>query len=261
MSLSEKALLLKEDIDEVFDKGKQAENAEWWSKYLGTGDIGYAFQQPRWKEELFNPPKGTIIKASVCANAFQRSAFKNLKKHCDDNDYTFDFSGVTSAYCLFDNCTTTAIPETACVFPDATQMTNTFSYCANLTKIPNVYAPKCTRLYSTFSYCPKLTTIEGIDVGACTNFSYWLTGSKLLTTITVRGFFKANVDCKDNPLSLETAKHIITHLENCVGTTSEGKRTLTLSSKTKGYLTTEGATSPNGNTWAEYIVDLGWILK
>jgi predicted 3-demethylubiquinone-9 3-methyltransferase (glyoxalase superfamily) len=62
MSLKEKALLLKEDIDEVYDAGKQAEYDAFWDAYQMNGnknDYSYAFYN--WYDEAYNPKYPIVI--------------------------------------------------------------------------------------------------------------------------------------------------------------------------------------------------------
>ena len=63
-----------------------------------------------------------------------------------------------------------------------------------------------------------------------------------------------------SPLSVKSTKSIITHLKNYAGTDSEYAYTVTFKASAFETLEAEGATSPNGNTWAEYIDDLKWNL-
>lgn len=81
-----------------------------------------------------------------------------------------------------------------------------------------------------------------------------------LTDIDFEGLIGCSVTFQWSPLTAKSAINVITHLKNYAGTDSEFANTLTLSSKTKTALEAEGATSPNGNTWAEYIKDIGWNL-
>lgn len=81
-----------------------------------------------------------------------------------------------------------------------------------------------------------------------------------LTDIDFEGLIGCSVTFQWSPLTAQSAINVITHLKDYSGTDSEFVNTLTLSSSTKTALEAEGATSPNGNTWAEYIKDIGWNL-
>ena len=73
------------------------------------------------------------------------------------------------------------------------------------------------------------------------------------------GLFTKNTSFKTLPLDAGTAKHIIGLLTNYAGTDKEFSFIITFSPTTWGYLDAEGETaSPNGNSWREYINDLGW---
>lgn len=81
---------------------------------------------------------------------------------------------------------------------------------------------------------------------------------KSLKNLTLGGNLLQNTDLKYSPLTLESAISVITHLENYAGTENEFKYTITFSETTWGYLDADGDASPNGNSWREYINDLGW---
>lgn len=81
-----------------------------------------------------------------------------------------------------------------------------------------------------------------------------------LTDIDFEGLIGCSVTFQWSPLTAKSAINVITHLKDYSGTDKEFANTLTLSSSTKTALEAEGATSPNGNTWAEYIKDIGWNL-
>ena len=96
----------------------------------------------------------------------------------------------------------------------------------------------CTQTFTnTFAYNEKLESItfEGI-IGKSLNFQW----SSLLT--------------------VESAKNIIQCLANYKGTTSDLVSTITFHADVWALLDEEGNVSPNGNTWRDYIFDLGWNL-
>lgn len=62
-------------------------------------------------------------------------------------------------------------------------------------------------------------------------------------------------------LTAESAISIINALKDYSGTDKEFTQTITFSAETKSALEALGATSPNGNTWLEYIGDKGWLYS
>lgn len=89
---------------------------------------------------------------------------------------------------------------------------------------------------STFTSCSRLTDIsfvEGSVIGRSINF-------------------------KSSPLTVESAKRVITILEDYSGTADEYTYSVTFSASTLELLEAEGATAPNGDTWMNYIQSKGW---
>jgi hypothetical protein len=104
----------------------------------------------------------------------------------------------------------------------------------------------------------NLRTIEELTVAETTPFSLTFNRCDALQNITIEGVIGRSISFPHSPLSVESMKSIITHLKDYSGTDKEYTYTLTLSSTSKTALEAEGATSPNGNTWLEYLDDIGW---
>lgn len=109
---------------------------------------------------------------------------------------------------------------------------------------------------------PRIVTIDKIIVGE--ESSFFASGNPLptynggLVNVTIEGTLKGDINLSANPLSLESAKSIITALVDFAGTDYAFDYTIKFSSTTLGYLEAEGATAPNGKTWVEYCEDKGW---
>lgn len=83
---------------------------------------------------------------------------------------------------------------------------------------------------------------------------------KSLKNLTLGGNWLKDTDLSYSPLTLESAISVITHLENYAGTENEFVYSALFSETTWELLDAEGETaSPNGNSWRDYIGDLGWI--
>lgn len=81
-----------------------------------------------------------------------------------------------------------------------------------------------------------------------------------LTDIKMSGVVACSINLQACPLNVESMKSVISALENYSGTDNEFKYTVSFSSNCLTALETEGNTSPNDNSWLEYIEDLGWLL-
>lgn len=121
---------------------------------------------------------------------------------------------------------------------------------------------KASAVHQTFYAANYLTSVKKTifkDDGSQTlNAVFQNAGA--LKHIEFEGLMGQSVSFQWSPLTAKSAISAITHLKNYSGTDSEFANTLTLSGPTKTALEAEGATSPNGNTWAEYIKDIGWNL-
>ena len=87
-----------------------------------------------------------------------------------------------------------------------------------------------------------------------------MSGNSKLENVVFEGVIPATISFSSCPLTVESMKSVITHLKDYSGTESEYTYTVTFKSTAFSALTAEGTTSPNGNTWAEYIDDLKWNL-
>ncbi len=86
-------------------------------------------------------------------------------------------------------------------------------------------------------------------------------GCTALTTINFEGKIGRNVSFADCPLSVESLKNIIEHLMDYSGTENEFKYSVTFSSACLTMLEAldpETDPSPNGNSWVQYLDDIGW---
>ena len=80
-----------------------------------------------------------------------------------------------------------------------------------------------------------------------------------LQDISFEGVIAQTINFQWSPLTVASMKNIIEHLADYSGTDNEFKYKVTFSSDCITALEAEGNTSPNGNSWLEYIEDLGWL--
>ena len=134
----------------------------------------------------------------------------------------------------------------------------TFTACKNLEHIEDI-GMQPSYYYFTFSNCSKLHTIDVVRFDEESLNTSMFAGCVSLRNITIEGTIACNISfATSKSLTIESLKSIITHLKDFAGTDSEFAHTLTLSSNSKALLEAEGNTSPNGNSWLEYIGDLKW---
>lgn len=113
--------------------------------------------------------------------------------------------------------------------------------------------------YYTFSNCTKLTTVRKLIVNETLGYYDFWYNCKSLTNVTIEGVIGKSMNLKYSPLSVESMKSVISCLKD-YSSENTGVYTLTLKDECKAALEAEGATSPNGNLWTEYVSDLGWVL-
>lgn len=110
-------------------------------------------------------------------------------------------------------------------------------------------------LNNTFRYAKfvtmKIKIVEGANVkSAFSNMS-------ALKNLTVTGTIGKSFDISDSPLTVESAKNVIKALKD-YSTDAPFTYSVLFSSSVMNALDAEGNTSPNGNSWLEYLDDIGW---
>lgn len=231
-------------VDEVYEAGKKQEWSDFWDSYQRKGtktDYKDAFNGSCWSIDIFKP-KYDIQVLTSGQRTFQDSKMViDLRELLKELDVSLTIgANVTRIDDMFAYSGFTALPEINAVS----------------NKYPTIM------LNGTFSNTPNLTTIEKLllnDIGN-TTFSSTFSSATSLKNITIEGVIGKTISFSSSPLTVESMKSVITHLKNYSGTTSEFTYNLTLSSASKTALEAEGATSPNGNLWSEYVDDLGWTL-
>ena len=86
-------------VDEVFEKGKQAEYDRFWDAFQNNGNItGYpnAFAYDRWTDEIYNP------KYPIVSNGCNQLFYSNTK--ITDTKVEIDVTGASQAFYLFQGC-------------------------------------------------------------------------------------------------------------------------------------------------------------
>jgi hypothetical protein len=238
MSLSEKALLLKEDFDNVHEAGKKAEQRAFWEVLTDNGakkSYWYTFCEGEWTKENFKPTCNIVpTEADHMFNYHNRGGKAyDLAQHLEDLGVVLDLSNCTLGNYTFEQAVVSRLPE------------------LNMAK-------------GTFTCfvrnCKELVTIDKLIVSDAgnQNFTQTFNACSKLKNITFEGVIGRSIGFSASPLTVASMKNIISHLANYAGTDNELVYTVTFTSACKTALDAEGNTSPNGNTWTQYIVDLGW---
>lgn len=235
---------MADGVNEVYEAGKQKEWSDFWDAFQQKGkrtDYYYAFIGPSvsatgWDDVTFKPKYD--IRPTNFDRGLRYSQITDLEGILERQGVVLDTSNCTVMSMAFQSCTRMKSLPVIDLRKAVGYAANVFSYMQSLTRIKKLIIPEDGKLSDPgFVYDTSLAhiEIEGV-IGYSWSFSY-------------------------SPLTVESIKNIITHLKDYSGTDKEYTYTLTLSSASKTALEAEGATSPNGNTWLEYIEDKGWNLK
>lgn len=170
----------------------------------------------------------------------------------------------TSAQQMFslfpDECDLREILNDCGITIDFSKATGNYVFQASrFTALPTINCPN--GIYMWFQNCSLLHTIDKLVVNKnmtavqLNGFS----GCNVLKKVIIDGEIGANIDIKSAPLlTVASVKSILTHLVNYAGTEKEFACSVIFHSDVWTRLDSLGNDSPNGNTWREYVNDLGW---
>lgn len=229
-------------IDAVYTAGKTKERSDFWDAFQQNGartNYNYAFGGEGWNDETFKP-KYDIVPTANPGSMFYMAAITDLEAALEKAGVIMDLSRNSNFPNTFYNASFTVIPmvDFSGAANTASPFTLTFMNNSELVTVRKIKLPSNgeQKFDRTFDGCSKLNSIE------------------------FEGVIGRSISFSSSPLSLASLKNIITHLKDYSETTSEHVYTITLKSSVFESLEAEKATSPNGNTWAEYIDDLKWNL-
>jgi hypothetical protein len=224
--------------DAGYDSGKQSEYDAFWDLFQMNGErvnYNYAFAGTGFDVELMKPKYPIVPKQAqymFCSNTRDYPGVKDYSKICK----FLDLSQITNATSIFQNICgkNLTVDLSSC-----TSASNAFN-CNSGGNIDNVtlkVTDKLTSASSFFYYNSDLTTLTFTDDSVIA-FAIYLARSPLLT--------------------LESLKSVIRALKDFSGTEQAFTLKISLAGESKELLEADGATSPNNNTWLEYIADKGW---
>lgn len=241
MSVADKLTTIAENEQKVYDAGKKAAYDWFWDRFQGninTVNNGYmnAFSGVGWTDETFNPK---IKNMTVKGSAYMMFASTGITDVTKNGTINIDFSEATTTQYTF--------------------------YSNKILKKVGVVASKY-KFPMTFQYAESVETIELIKIlpyarPATPTFVNAFNNCKSLKNITIEGEIRGDVSFQwSTLLTLESAKSILTALIDYSGTANTGKYKVTLSDDTWALVDADGATSPTGTTWRDYVLQKGWLI-
>lgn len=216
---------------------------EFWNNYQTNGtrkQYHLAFGGVGWNDKIFKPKYD--IKPTTALMMFRYSNISgDLKAKFEGFGITFDTSNCDNFGYMFQQAT-------------------------KITKIGTIDMSKSTsgtdKTDAFFNGCSALEEIELIRTDKEEFYKFGNTAfnnCSALKRIRFEGKIVEGVRFSYSPLDLESAINIISNLKDYSGTDKAGAYTIYFSSSTLKLLDADGATaSPNGNSWRDYIDDLGW---
>lgn len=250
MSISEQTanylVTVAENQQKVYNAGYEQGKAEggdsyydtFWDNFQENGektDYENAFRFSGFTEKNFRPKYD--IQPTKAINMFYNNKSTNydLATHLKECGVALDMSKTTSCTSAFASTNFTVLPT--CDFSNE----------------------ECKSLNGVFSYCYYLVTIEKLIFNPNTVINTNMFSScDSLQNLIIEGLIGTSFRLAHSPLTAESAKSIITHLVNYSGTEKEFACSVIFQSDVWTRLDGLGNDSPNGNTWREYVNDLGW---
>jgi hypothetical protein len=233
-TIAEKLTTVAENVPKVYEAGQKSEYDRFWDNYQQNGDLGdysSAFRGNGWTDETFKPKYDIKITDSGGTDTFYSSKLSNIKQsliECGVNLDTSECKNVTNMFTL-----------------------------AKTVELPVIDLRKATSTSSCFNAI-YLTTIDEILVSETTVFTaQTFQRARSLINVKFTGTIACSITLSVPPLSVESAKSVISALKNYAGTAKEFTQKLTLSS-TAWMALNEAEAPPSCDMWEEYVYSLGW---
>ena len=105
MSISEKVLQLKTDLDEVYQAGVKSEYDRFWDAFQQNGKKqSYAYSFVDWYDEAFTPKYDIVPNSGGMTQCFYSTKITNLKALLEKQGVKLDTSNVTDMTGMFNMC-------------------------------------------------------------------------------------------------------------------------------------------------------------
>ena len=220
---------LADKVDKVYEAGQKAEYDRFWDELQRNGSqTNYLGAFANYTEAIFKPKYD--MQPANATNMFYQFKGKDLPELLQKAGVTLDFSKCTE----FSNFFLWSTVEHIGVI--------------NASNGSHFDINQCRFLHTIDKIIPRSDALQAIS----------FTNASALKNITFEGEINCNFRIQSSPLTLESAKSIISALKDYSGTTDEFKYTVSFSENTKVLLEAEGATAPNGDTWLNYAFAKGW---
>jgi hypothetical protein len=234
MTTTEKLQTIAENEQKVYEAGKEAEYERFWETYLANIYDGmYAFSGWGWRDETFNPPRGTVFRPTYAHSMFSHTKITDFVKLCDEKGIIIDFS-------------------------KSATMTQTF-YTPNngqILRIGVVDTTSSASLAQTFRGQGKLHTIVLLKLkeDGSQGFNTTFTGCKALVHLEIEGTIGQNgFDVSASSLlDYESLTSIKIALADKSADTSGTTWIITVGNENKAKYTEEDK---------DEILQKGWVLK
>ncbi len=217
---------------ELVEVGRQKEWSDFWDVFQQNGkraNYTSAFAFGNWNSTTFRP-KYDMYPTSVSAML-------------QESSWVDDFAEAL---------------RNAGVKMDCSNCTNFFMFChdSGVRRVGVVGSAVATNVQNMFGWTGALHTIDKMIVSEnITDYTNTFAGCGKLVNLTMEGTIDKTISFSASPLSLASAKSVISCLKNFTGTGKEYTTTVTFGATTWGYLDAEGNASPDGTTWREYITN------
>ena len=196
------------------------------------------------------------------ARPYYDNAFRNWKNAHNYWQPIYDINNASGSMVFYGFTSDLGLPElceSAGITMDwsgATSFGQTFSY-ANIPDVGviNMTGAKDTGSMLLYSSVKKAHIILKSD-GSQGHTGGAFTGASKLTDLTIEGAIGKSLTIP-SPLTPESMISVITHLVNYAGTENEMVYTISFTDKCWEALEAY-STAPNGGTWKNYVMSLGW---
>ena len=226
------------DISAKYYQCPSVEYDRFWDEYQENGMrtiYSNAFANQYWNDKTFSPKYDLVITSSANGelNMFTDAQITDIKGILERNGVTLDTSNSPLLNCTF--------------------------LRARLNKrLPTLNVQNVSRMINSFNTCILLEELGLADIQSNCTFENAFNSCSYLKYLTVSGVIGKTIDLQwSSLLELESAKNILRCLANLVDT-NPFTQTITFHVDVWSKLAEEGNTSPNGNTWEEYLTDIGW---
>lgn len=229
-----------ENVDVSLSYHKSYDIDRFWDRYQRNGerlDYQAAFTGRGWTSENFRPKYDIKPTTAYMLFYLAQELRINLVERLKEQGVVLDTSKAVSITNLFNGSAITHIGTI-----DTTGVTNTMA-----------------QVFSS-STLQSIDKIILKDDGSSLFATSMFTSAKALVEVRFEGVIACDLQIHWSPLSVESAKNIISCLKNFVtdDPTNANTKTLTFSDDVWTRLEASG-TAPDGNTWRHYVTSLGWL--